>query len=727
VPALSTQLGRRARLRRLLPGLAIAIAHIAVLVWFVAPATDSGAQTPEAPQIDMTVSQSTGLVDGQVIDVTVSPRPGVRIDPNSRSHNVYICRPGIEYRTNSDTLPSQGNCPRFLSVSTSSLSSKPLYPLPDGTGARTAIPVGVGPVDWPLDNPTFHLTCDSANPCLLVAVARVSVNGGRVTDATATVELSYTDESPLAGCQPATAFLSAGSDRMLSWWTDLALAACGGSGRLTNNFAPLGEGEAVTAFAGGARDVAYTASGRTDLPGFNTPTERAAVYTPVGINAAVIAVVGGNPSYQDPAWPIGMPHPYENIRLTAEEAATLVGRTHSEFDARHGEAIRARNPELPPASIYWPGDTTKVPGPIAVQGPTSVTAFLTGYLDAQAPGEWQAHDGSGGFIERSAFSSFAATQPPIPAMTRVSTKSQLASLQNVTIQQSDAFPGPAWAITDYATAIELGLTPVAIENAAGEYVKPTPGSLAAAVPTMTVGPDGRRTPDVDTNATGAYPLTMIEYAMAPAEQLVDAACSPRTESQQQLQAWLEFVTGPGQQELPAGIVPLTTELRTEAQQAIARVGALPSTAAACAPTAPTQPTPWSPSSPGAVAASPLGDGFGPSGGLGPSGGFPSDLSDVSSGSSDAAAGATAPSTPDELAGANELAEAAKPTLPPFLGIRAVSEVISPTALLLLVAITALAAFTTSGRPLPVAVARAPGRAVGAVRRAARWRPGAGRG
>jgi hypothetical protein len=187
------------------------------------------------------------------------------------------------------------------------------------------------------------------------------------------------------------------------------------------------------------------------------------------------------------------------------------------------------------------------------------------------------------------------------------------------------------------------------------------------------------------------------------------------------------VTGPGQQELPAGIVPLTTELRTEAQQAIARVGALPSTAAACAPTAPTQPTPWSPSSPGAVAASPLGDGFGPSGGLGPSGGFPSDLSDVSSGSSDAAAGATAPSTPDELAGANELAEAAKPTLPPFLGIRAVSEVISPTALLLLVALTALAAFTTSGRPLPVAVARAPRRAVGAVRRAARWRPGAGRG
>ena len=63
---------------------------------------------------------------------------------------------------------------------------------------------------------------------------------------------------------------------------------------------------------------------------------------------------------------------------------------------------------------------------------------------------------------------------------------------------------------------------------------------------MTVEPDGRRTPDPGATAPGAYPLTMIEYAMAPAEPLVDEACAPRPESQQVLSSWLAFLTGPGQ-------------------------------------------------------------------------------------------------------------------------------------------------------------------------------------
>ena len=54
--------------------------------------------------------------------------------------------------------------------------------------------------------------------------------------------------------------------------------------------------------------------------------------------------------------------------------------------------------------------------------------------------------------------------------------------------------------------------------------------------------------------------------------------------------------------------------------------------------------------------------------------------------------------PTELAGAAELADAAEPTLPPFLGIAAVSEIISPIALLLVVVLTSGAAFLTSGRP-----------------------------
>jgi hypothetical protein len=723
VPAPSPRRSRGTRLRRRLPAVAIVLAHVGVVAWLVAPATTSNAQTADDSLVDLEVSQATGLTDGQVIDVTVTARAGVRIDPN-QGHEVYICRPGVTYAASRDTLPTGGNCPRFLSVSSSSLSSKQLFPLPDGSAARTSVPVGTGTVGWPLSAPTWTLTCDHDHPCLLVAVLKVSVNGGPTTDAIDTIELTYREDNPLSGCQQATAFTSAGSDRMLSWWTDLALAGCRGSGVVTNNFAPLGEGEAISAFASGQRDLAYTASGRTDTRGFDPPTDRPAVYTPVGVNAAVIAAVGGNPLYTDPSWPVGFPRPYEDIKLTAEEAASLIALLHLDFDTRYGDAIRARNPELPPTQVYWLGDTSKVRGLIAVQGPTSVTAFTTSYLDRRAGDAWRVPVVGGGSADLGVLGAFVHAQPRIATLTEISTKSQLTALNNVTVVQSPSFPGPAWALTDYATAVELGLTPVAIENAAGAFVKPTPESLAAAVPTMTVGADGRRTPAVTTTAAGAYPITMVEYAMTPAEQLVDDECAPRTDAQQQLRTWLEFVTGAGQQELPDGIVPLTADLRAEAEASIGRVGASPSTAT-CAP-APNQP-PTPPSNPGPTVPSAL-----PPGSLGDGGDGSLDFGATgsvfgSSGSSSGAdASATSPSTPNELAGATELADAAKPTLPPFLGVKAVSEIISPAALVLLVALTAAAAFATSGRPLPAAVGSAAGRATALAGRAVRWRPRSGR-
>jgi hypothetical protein len=208
----------------------------------------------------------------------------------------------------------------------------------------------------------------------------------------------------------------------------------------------------------------------------------------------------------------------------------------------------------------------------------------------------------------------------------------------------------------------------------------------------------------------------VEYAMAPANALVDDQCRPRTASQEQLTAWLQYVTGPGQQQSPPGIVPLTAGLRAEAGQAIARVGATPTTCV-------TVPPPTTPGSSPTTALPPaqipttLPPDFG-SAGFGSSG-FESDGFGADSGLGSGAAGgsAIAPSSPEELAGANELAEAARPTLPEFLGVKAVSEVISPAALLLLVALTAAAAYVTSGRPLPTPVARAPGQAAALTRRA----------
>jgi hypothetical protein len=216
--------------------------------------------------------------------------------------------------------------------------------------------------------------------------------------------------------------------------------------------------------------------------------------------------------------------------------------------------------------------------------------------------------------------------------------------------------------------------------------------MAAAVPSMLVDADGRRQPDPAGAAAGAYPLTMVEYAMTPAEPLVDAACAARPGAQALLASWLQYLIGPGQQALPAGFTPLTPDLQAEAGATIPRVGASPSTA--CGPTTPPGPAagPAAPSVAAVAGTGASGSGAGAgrfgSGAAGPGAGLDAGVREA---------------TPDELAAASEAADATEPRLPPFLGIRAVSQVLSPVALLLIVGLTSLTALVTSGRTLPAGV------------------------
>ena len=84
-------------------------------------------------------------------------------------------------------------------------------------------------------------------------------------------------------------------------------------------------------------------------------------------------------------------------------------------------------------------------------------------------------------------------------------------------------------LTDLATARQLGLAPVAIGSDAGglrgarrrvhQRRRVEPASRA---PTASPRPAPRR------RAAAAYPLTYVEYAVTPAERLVDASCKERT-------------------------------------------------------------------------------------------------------------------------------------------------------------------------------------------------------
>jgi hypothetical protein len=140
---------------------------------------------------------------------------------------------------------------------------------------------------------------------------------------------------------------------------------------------------------------------------------------------------------------------------------------------------------------------------------------------------------------------------------------------------TDAFGG-VWVMTDLATATQLGMSVVSIENSNGNFVAPTDESMGAAVATMSTSDDGRLLPDpnatVAADAVQPYPLTYVEYAIAPTQKLIDSKCKARKTSQELMHTWLTYVTGDGQTQLPDGYGHLTDELRQVATNAIDKVG-----------------------------------------------------------------------------------------------------------------------------------------------------------
>jgi hypothetical protein len=104
--------------------------------------------------------------------------------------------------------------------------------------------------------------------------------------------------------------------------------------------------------------------------------------------------------------------------------------------------------------------------------------------------------------------------------------------------------------------------------------------MQAAVSEMIPQSDGTLMPNSDATTSGSvtpYALTYVEYALAPAQPLLNQNCSPETKTQQNLIDWLNYITGAGQSGLDAGLAPLTPALQRQARQAIAEVGKMPTT------------------------------------------------------------------------------------------------------------------------------------------------------
>ena len=169
--------------------------------------------------------------------------------------------------------------------------------------------------------------------------------------------------------------------------------------------------------------------------------------------------------------------------------------------------------------------------------------------------------------------------------------------------------GGVWFLTDLATADALALSPVGIEShpGSGTYVAPTPESIVAALPAMVPDAGGvliasSSPPPATAGNPQPYALSMVEYAVVPAEPLRNTDCTRRDKSQVLLTNWLKYITGPaGQAALPPGMIPLTPALASAAAAALPKVGAAATTGACAGPSSPSTTTPTT--SPRAAAAS----------------------------------------------------------------------------------------------------------------------------
>lgn len=669
--------------------LGIVVVLVASLTFSQSWRSDAGAISTDIYAIRPT-SPTTDLVDGQIVSVNIKTPP----DQAIYGVEVRQCRADATYTVREDMLAAAGKCP---DKPISSSADQVITRTPSGgvipaarseSGLTMRFRVGVGTVQWlpTVGQPPVTLTCLPGEPCALVVQVRV-LSGYEFT----VYPITFIDSDPIAGCGgPAQGVVSSGTaDRLSDAWAKWTLDQCKkvpGQGAATRASFD-GEGKAVDNFARGVIDLAYTAAGYDEGAGFleEGTTRRPAVMVPIAVNAAVVAAGGG---YLQPT---GDKAPYPKLELTRTEiAAYLSGGVPwiTRDDKPWLKAIFDRNPILGNV-INAPAPITRAP--LVPAEAESVSWLLTRDLQANVPDDWRVpFDGP----RRGVTSSFALASPSFDAIDAYTGRPVLGRL-TYAADTNLASQGPIWAVTDLVTATNLGMTPVSFETSGGGFVPPNAGSMTAALGTMQRDAQGVLLPDPSARAAASvvepYPLTFVEYAMVPAEPLLNEDCSKRTDAQSILTTWLRYLIGDGQSNLPAGLLPLTAELKAEAETQLARVGASPVTGA-CAGQVTEETSPPPAELPPAPGVAPL----------------PVDVtSPPSSGRSTPRAGATAAAptaatpdgtTPPSPAGSGTAAgEVAEPDVPGFVGGRVLSGSSALLGFVLLGGLLTLATYTTAGR------------------------------
>ncbi len=569
-----------------------------------------GVRTAAADQAPtVTVSTTSGITDGQTVAVTVKTNDGVPV----YKAEAALCRGDVTYAASSGTPPSDfgpdgPDCPGPSHPISSSADayvadSTTYQNAPTADGETFLFRLGTGVTEW-LDANTGaeqSLTCDPTHSCALV----VELQYRPTTDVNQPKQwkpfvfpIQYGSNDPIAGCGGAAPSVldTGGSDRMTDAWVAWTVNACAthASRGAPSRASFIGEGQAVQQFGRGSLDLAYTAGGyggamdlAHDVPAAD---RRAAIAVPLALNAAVVGVGGGIKP------PTSAKVPYKNLKLSAAEGAAMFGGgrqgvenqaapdSTSDAPRTYADAIAARNPEIQQhggSSGLFDSSATMFVG--AAAEAEAFSWYGTRYFKQLAPNAWKVPDlpsfvGDRG-KPRGIDAELASAQPTFEGA--IALLSGRPALRKGLIGPGPSSEGGIWVLTDLETARALSLTPVQMEDAAGNFVAPRADELRASVPAMRADDQGVLVSDPRNTATVGgvrpYPMTFVEYALVPAEPLRNDDCSPRTASQKLLTDWLSYITGEGQAHLPEGMVALPDDLRASAAAQLKKVGASPVT------------------------------------------------------------------------------------------------------------------------------------------------------
>ena len=454
------------------------------------------------------------------------------------------------------------------------------------------------------------LQCDQGHSCRF-AVAVFSKQGSTPEPPIfLSVPVTYATGAELTGCNGVASddVSSTSPGRMAQAVTDWTVGACkagaGGGAALSVNIASdQGDGSSLEDFANGTSDMAFSAVGYKATSAFTPSTDRPYIAVPVAIDAVVLGHVQSY-SQGSPSGHIVLEDFPQQLRITDAQVGQLLGggptRTDLLWSSPLGQALVAENPELRPTSGSGRYDSpvnaiTQGAGQNANYGivvtslANATSTFATSFLHTLVPHALVSAKTTGKVkrisTELGVTADFGKATPPFNADSATGT--------NLIAKATTPGSAQPFASVDSATVASMwgGLadfaiqTPSSIGTGNPVYVAPTEASMDAATTEMIPQADGTLLPNADAtsvNGVQPYPLTFVEYAIVPSQPLLTPTCTPRTASEQDLKTWLDYMTGTGQSELPAGMEPLTPALEDQAQAAISEVGVAKVTGACAA-------------------------------------------------------------------------------------------------------------------------------------------------